>query len=249
MNLLTLADGFGDSVSVPKWYPDFYKWPEIIQLMTTRVSLTNLSRYGAGNEYILQCLRKNFKGNETVIVQWAVPERLDLVMDHSTTFWMDQISNDTVYSDNVVSLDADRYWLSSGSKSSGVLEYHQKFISLRQHQLRSQMFIEHATLLLEKHSIPYKFLLTWDSEYLKDSTQDLKNWCWHSPFKGMHSFRKISKYSGLDFNFTQPISLIQFDFIKQFVMPVLDLQWRNDREIVAVENLLYKKYQEAAKNK
>lgn len=249
MKLLTLADGFGDSVAVPTWYPGFLKWPEIMQLMLRSVSINNLSRYGAGNEYILQCLRKNINNSDVVLIQWAIPNRLDLVLNHKDNFWTKEIANDNVYCDNVVSLDQDHYWLSSGSKLPSVLEYHQKFIGLRQHQIRSQTFIEHATLLLEKYKIPYKFLLTWDSDYLRNSVEDLTNWAWHAPFKGMHSFRIVSKYADLDFNLRQPISLVQFDFIKQFIMPTLDLPWRSDKELNAVENMLYRKYNEAVKNK
>jgi len=32
-------------------------------------------------------------------------------------------------------------------------------------------------------------------------------------------------------------------------MPSIDLQWRSSREIDAVENMLYRHYQEAVKNK
>ena len=59
MKLLTLADGFGDSGTAPVWYCDFFKWPEIIKLMTHELDVVNLSRYGAGNEYIVQCLRND----------------------------------------------------------------------------------------------------------------------------------------------------------------------------------------------
>ena len=61
----------------------------------------------------------------------------------------------------------------------------------------------------------------------------------------MNSFRKISKFYELDFGLTQPISLIQFEFIKLFIMPNIDLQWRSVNEITAVENMLHRKYKEA----
>lgn len=250
MKLLTVADGFGDSIAVPKWYPHFFKWPELIKLMTKGVELTNLSRYGAGNEYIVQCLR-HVNTVDVAIVQWAMPNRLDLLLAHKSKFWTDQISKDQVYCNNVLELGTDQYWLSSASQCHSVREYHQNFISIRQHQTRSQLFVEHAKLLLEHRGIEYRFLLTPDSDYLRETVVDTNCWCWHDPFKGMDSFRRISKFRDLDLRLTQPISLIQFDFIKQFIMPSLDIQWRTNKEIDAVENMLHRKYREAviAKNK
>ena len=59
MKLLTLADGYGDSIAVPAWYTKYWKWPEIIKLMTRHLELVNLSRYGAGNEFIVNQLKNN----------------------------------------------------------------------------------------------------------------------------------------------------------------------------------------------
>jgi hypothetical protein len=42
---------------------------------------------------------------------------------------------------------------------------------------------------------------------------------------------------------------VQFDFVRQFIQPKFDLPWRNEKEIQAVEAMLYRKYQEAIKNK
>lgn len=249
MKLFTVADGFGDSAIGPEWYQHFFKWPEIIKLMTKGVELTNLSRYGAGNEYIVQCLRQA-DTIDVALVQWAIPNRLDLLLAHKSSFWADQINADRVYNNNVLNLGSDQYWLSSNSQCHYVREYHQKFISMRQHQTRSQLFVEYAKLLLLHQGVKYKFMLTSDSKYLEPTT-DIEQWCWHDPFKGMDSFRQVSKFCDLDFGLTQPISLIHFDFIKQFIMPSLDLQWRNNKEIDAVENMLHRKYKEAviAKNK
>jgi len=250
MKLFTAADGFGDSVVAPSWYPQFFKWPEIIKLMTKGVELENLSRYGAGNEYIVQCIR-NAKPADVALVQWAAPNRLDLILAHRSSFWTEQIAADATYNNNVLALNNDYYWLSSGSQLPGIKEYHQKFISMRQHQRRSQLFVEHAKLLFSSQGVNYRFLLTSDSDYLQETVADFGNWCWHEPFKGMDSFRKVSKFSELDFDLHQPISLIQFDFIKQFIIPNIDLQWRSTKEIDAVENMLHRKYKEAVieKNK
>jgi hypothetical protein len=65
----------------------------------------------------------------------------------------------------------------------------------------------------------------------------------------MHDFKRKSKYSDLDLGIVQPLPLVAFDFIKKYIMPSIDLQWRNSREIDAVENMLHRHYQEAIKNR
>ena len=250
MNLLTIADGFGDSIAVPSWYPDYIKWPEIIKLMTRGVTLQNLSRYGAGNEYIIQCLRQNLVNSDVVLIQWAIPGRLDLVLSHNpqyNEFWNQQFKDDPVYNNNVVELGDKRVWITSASTAPGVQEYHKKFISSQQHQLRSQLYIDYATLLLKdkKHG----FLLTSTSEYLRETVDNTGNWIWHDRFQGMCEFRHQSKYADLELGLVQPTPLVQFDFIRQFIQPMFDLPWRNEREILAVETMLHRKYKESIKNR
>ena len=98
MRLLTLADGYGDSNAVPPWYKKYYKWPEIIKLMTRGLVLNNVSRYGAGNEYIVNQLNQNIHSTDKVMIQWAMPNRFDLVLtDHPSQQWQEIIASDPVY--------------------------------------------------------------------------------------------------------------------------------------------------------
>jgi hypothetical protein len=246
MKLLTLSDGYGDKIAVPRWYPKYLKWPEIVQLMTKGLDLNNLSRYGAGNEFIVNQLKQNINSADAVIVQWAKPNRLDLVLAHlDPVFWQDVIASDPIYKDNTVICGNHKFWISSGSETSAIVDYHRQYITIEQHQLRSQMYVEYAKLLLEQHGTKYRFMLVEDSEYI-----DLDaNWICHEPFKGMHSFRRKSKYCNLDLDLMQPIPLVVFDFIKQYIMPSIDLPWRNNRDIDGIENMLYRHYQEAVKNR
>lgn len=251
MNLLTVADGFGDSVAFPAWYPNYIKWPEIIKLMTKGVNLMNLSRYGAGNEYIVNCIQQNVNFCDTALIQWAMPNRLDLLLAHNEpelSSWHAEIESDITYNNNIRQVGDNKFWLSSASKNRSVKEYHSKFISTKQHQIRSQIFINYVILLLESKNINYKFMLTSSSHYLNKAVT-LDPWLWHAPWKGMCEFRHISKYAELELGLIQPIPLVSFDFIKKYIMPVVDLPWRSDREIDAVEAMLYRKYQEAIKNK
>jgi hypothetical protein len=251
LNLLTIADGFGDSVAVPNWYPNYIKWPEIIKLMTKGVNLKNLSRYGAGNEYITNAIQQNVDNCDVALIQWAQPDRLDLVLDQSEphkTSLLSTIASDTIYSNNIIELGSTKIWLSSASDTELVQNYHSKIISLTQHQMRSQIYINYVILLLEQKKINYKFMLSTNSQYLQNKISTMP-WIWHSLWQGMSEFRYHSKFSDLDLGLTQPIPLVHFDFIKQFIMPVMNLPWRNEQEINAVESMLYKKYQEAIKNR
>jgi hypothetical protein len=243
---VTLSDGYGDSKAVPDWYPKYWKWPEIIRLMTKGLVLNNLSRYGAGNEFIVNQLKQNISSADKVIIQWAQPNRLDLILtEKQYDHWRDIIASDPVYNDNIVSCGENKFWISSGSKTPAVQQYHQKYISLQQHRLRSQIFVEYAKLLLNQHNLDYRFMLVEDGHYLNVDA----NWICHEPFKGMHDFKRKSKYSDLDLGIVQPLPLVAFDFIKKYIMPSIDLQWRNSREIDAVENMLHRHYQEAIKNR
>jgi hypothetical protein len=246
MKLLTLADGFGDSGAYPLWYSDYYKWPELIQLMTAGVELVNLSRYGAGNEYIVECLKNNMIGKDHVIIQWAQPHRLDLLLAHNEykNFWSDAVSQDASYSKNVV----NNYWITSASKNPAVQEYHKKYISIEQHCRRSRLYMDYARLLLTSNNVNFNFMLTADSKYLADQPTD-HHWLWHSPWAGMESFRTLSQYTNLDFGYTQPIPLIQFDYIQQYIVPNTTLPWRSSQELKAVESMLHRKYKEAIINK
>jgi hypothetical protein len=250
MNLLTIADGFGAHNLFPDWYPDYTKWPELIRLMTRGVNVVNLSHQGVGNEYIAHRLRNNVAGIDAALIQWVPPDRLDLVLAHQPRyekFWTEQIASDPVYNNNVVQVDQHRMWISSVSKIPAVTEYHQKYINMQQHQLRSQLFVDYATLLLK--NIKHGFLLTKTSKYLEHTVSDHSRWIWHEKFQGMCEFRHVSRYAELDLGITQPIPLIQFDFVRQFIQTKFDLPWRSERDIQAVENMLFRKYQEAIKKR
>ena len=151
MKLLTISDGYGDSNAVPDWYPKYWKWPKIIQLMTKGVEINNCSRYGAGNEFIVNQLKQNINTCDIVMIQWAQPNRLDLVLSHSNTeYWDGVIASDPIYKNNIVNCGDYKFWVSSGSRTIAVQQYHRQIITLQQHQLRSQIFVEYAKLLLKE---------------------------------------------------------------------------------------------------
>ena len=249
MKLLTISDGVGDPAQTPvSWYSNYFKWPEIIKLMTKELTLNNCSKVGAGNEFIVNQLKQHMNNDDVILMQWTTPNRFDLLLDHdsvNTLFWRNTIANDPVYSQSIVECGNNKFWLGSQSGTAPVREYHQRYISVTQYQLRSQIYIDYAKMLLAQKNITYRFMLGYDSEYLNVDA----NWVCHKPYKGLDSFRYQSRYKDLDLKFAQPIPLVAFDFIKQHIMPDIDLHWRSSREIDAVENMLYRHYQEAIKNK
>ena len=244
MNLLTISDGYGDSDAVPKWYPKYWKWPKIIELMTKGVVVNNCSRYGAGNEFIVNQLKQNIISADAAIVQWAQPNRLDLVINQTNAvYWNAIVDSDPVYNNNIVDCGDDKFWISSASTVDAVQKYHQQ-ISRKQHQLRSQIFVEYAKLLIKHYQIDYRFMSVVNFKYLNVEA----NWICHEPFEGMDDFKKKSKYAELDLNITQPLPMVALDFIKQHVIPNFELSWRSNKEINALENVLYKHYLESIKN-
>ena len=242
--ILTLSDGFGDTTASPAWYPDYYKWPFILGLMTEKTEIINLSKYSAGNEYITNALRSNYKQADAVFVMWPTASRLDLMLTHENPIiksqWEDIIKNDPVYHDNIKIIDETKWWLSGGSKQSSVLEYHERFISRPQHQLRAQIWMEYCHQLLQEKM--HGFMLTYELSYIKNLNVPEDTWIWHEPFKGITDWRLKSRFRDLDLKINQPIPLIQFDFIKQFIMPKFDLPWRTDPEVDAIESMLLKKH-------
>jgi hypothetical protein len=144
-------------------------------------------------------------------------------------------------------LDQNRIWITSASTAPGVQEYHKKFISYQQHQIRSQLYVNYATLLLK--NTQHGFLLTKTSHYLDQCVVNDSNWYWQERLQGMCEFRHQSKYADLELGLVQPIPLVQFDFIRQFIQPRFDLPWRSERDIQAVEAMLYRKYKESIKNR
>lgn len=244
LKILTVADGFGDSSAYPLWYPEYIKWPQILDLMVKNAQIDNFSRYGAGNEYIANVVRQHHRNYDLILVQWAQPNRLDLVLSHDQQqkFWENTISQDPVYKDNVVSLGDDKFWLSSQSRSTLIRDYHELYITKRQHIMRSLIFVEYVHSVLKLDKIKHGFMMSTQNPWLQQAQIPEDTWIWHEPWQGMHEFRQVSQYADLDLGIRQPIPLIHFDYIQQFIKPKFDLPWRNDREISAVESMLMKKY-------
>lgn len=246
MRLLAISDGFGDSNSAPQWYQKYYRWPDLVRFMTAGVEVVNVSRWAAGNEYMTNQLKSRYKQFDCALIQWTVPNRFDMLLtEKNHNHWKPIIESDPLYKHTVVDWDKQKFWLSSDSPLPEIRNYHQQYVSKEQHQMRSQLYIEYAKLLLESENKKHGFMLVENSEYLNVDA----NWLWHEPRKGMNDFKKQSRYWELDLGFYNPLPLISFDFVKNFVMPNIDLNWRNARDIDAVENMLYRHYQEALKNR
>jgi len=243
LKILTLADGFGDSQACPPWYPEFHKWPALLKLMCKNITVIDKSRYGAGNEYIITQLRHNYRSADIVLVQWAMPNRLDLMLSHSPDIhaaWHQIRTDDPIYANNVETINDTAWWLTSSSTQSWIQEYHERYITEHQHQARSIMWVELAENLLVNQC--HGFMLSSQSDYLQQAQVNAESWIWHRPWQGLHEWRYHSEYRDLDLGYIQPIPLIHFDFIQKFVKPRFALDWRSDHELKTVESFLLKKY-------
>jgi hypothetical protein len=129
---------FGDGFATGHIWPE---WPQILQALLPNYTIVTTAGIGAGDEFLVSGfvdLISEITGQQ-VIFQWPYAKRFDkLLQDQS---WQDIINNDSVYNFNVVTDSKDRsWWLSSGSKSAEVLQYHVNYVQLCQHQRRREIY-------------------------------------------------------------------------------------------------------------
>jgi hypothetical protein len=215
-NLLTISDGNGVDV-------DFKKWPTLLQLMTLdSLKICNKSVIGASNELILMQLAEAINSHkiDCAIIQWTIPQRFDVIVD---SFWLEQAAIDPTYYFNLIENSQRRWWVSSASKNLVVQEYHKKYISKTQAELRSQANILAAAELLKSKDIPFVFCLAYELKFSApfESAITTLPWAWHQPNLGLHEFREtISKHQLIDQGFGQPHSAIQLEWLHNVVVPL-----------------------------
>ena len=217
-NVLTISDGNGVDT-------DFKKWPTLLQLLTLdTLKVNNRSVIGASNEMILLQLAEaiNTTTIDCAIIQWTTPVRFDVIVDD---FWSRQAELDPVYHFNIVENSQHRWWVSSGSENQHIQEYHKKYISYPQAQLRSEANMLAASALLKSKNIPFVFCLAYKFEFsqpFSDAVASLP-WAWHQPNLGLHEFRLTdSLHRSLDLNLAQPHSVIQLEWLHNIVAPHCD---------------------------
>lgn len=145
---------FGDGFATGHLWPE---WPQILQALLPDHTVVTTVGIGAGTEFLVSGfvdLIPEMSGQQ-VIFQWPWTRRLDkLLQDQS---WQHIISNDPVYHFNTITDPEGRnWWLSSGSKSADVTQYHAHYVQQHQHQRRHEIYqqlVSHTADHLNCHTI------------------------------------------------------------------------------------------------
>lgn len=151
--IFCLGDGFAHGHIWPEW-------PQMLQALLPDHLVITVTGIGAGNEFLINGLLSQNIANSTVIFQWAIANRFDKILqDHQ---WDHVIKNDSVYFFNVVAQNQMHWWLSSGSTSAEVQQYHKFYLQSQQANTR----LMDQQKLIESH-VKYH-----QCHYVKISTEE-----------------------------------------------------------------------------
>lgn len=213
---------FGDGFAAGHVWPE---WPQILQAILYNHQVINIAGIGAGNEFIFSNLLSSLQqsADSTFIVQWAMPNRFDkLIEDHT---WDSIIDNDADYSENQITYYDRSWWLSSASASADIQQYHSLYIQHQQAYLRSFNYIWSAGNLLRNNQ--HCFFGTYDFNYLTDAQKELCqnfNWAWFMPWFGLQRYAISDQFAKLQHSEIQPHPIVHLEWVKNFVLPKLNLE-------------------------
>lgn len=213
-NLLIISDGNGVDT-------DFKKWPQYLQVLLRRSHhVINKSIIGASNETIYLLLAEAITQIDIdyAIVQWSIPNRLDVVID---SFWAGELEKDQKYGFNTTHHNNKKWWVTSASNNQNIQLYHKKYIDSWQAVQRSQSYMISAAELLKTNKIDFAFSLCYNFNFKDPVANQLDTypWIWHEKYQGISEFRHISKFKNFDKGLSQPHTLIQLDWIKNVLIP------------------------------
>lgn len=220
---------FGDGFLHPHL---FLKWPQILKLLCNDITIKNHAAIGAGNEWITnQVLEQELNSTDLYLIQWTISNRHDFILTENLKKVID---TDPIYKDNIY----ENWWCSSESRTTFLLNLKEHY-NPQQMKLRTLNHILILQNLLDNLNINYKFLTTYDIEWLTDHPSEKflnwNNWIWHEKFKGMDAycsrFRRSAKY-------VQPTPYIQYRWITDVLKPNLNLDWQEDKIKSVGETLL-----------
>ena len=204
---------FGDGYAHGHIWPE---WPQLLQAIYPEVTVTPTTGIGAGNEFLINAvLSQGATGTPGIyIVQWATDKRLDKLIDSPA--WNSVINTDPTYSKNIVTLDNNNWWLSSGSKQKEILDYHNFYIELSQASLRTYNYMVLLKNYFENNKIEYYYMFTHQpiglTKIQKNNILDA-NWAWHEPWTGMSEYSDQTKYKNTRQNEVQPAPPIHLDWL------------------------------------
>jgi hypothetical protein len=220
--ILCVGDGFGKGHIWPMW-------PQLLSELLNDVDIDNYSEVGAGNEFICNriidaCEKKNY---DVVLVQWAMSKRLDVINNQQNNI-SKYIIKDKVYNKKYsnIKINNRTWWLSSGSQTEYVQNYHNNYISDEQHKLRSINYIKLVESYLKQKKISnFLFFSSYKLDFidmLESNMLDWSIWCIDEGKNGMAEYGKtfLKKYTT---NEAQPHPLVHLSYIKEIILPKLGM--------------------------
>ena len=158
-----------------------------------------LAGIGAGAEFLVaQFVEHMPYDNTTVIFQWPIADRFDKIIQDEQ--WKDIVVADPVYHFNTHQLANCEWWLSSGSSSPKIREYHQTYVQSAQSAHRLKVYQQLVKEILDKSRCKYLFITTPEQDQYSKIT--------HSEIRG---------------NEVQPSTLSHFYFLIEKIIPQLNL--------------------------
>lgn len=187
---------FGDGYAHGHVWPE---WPQILQVLLPDWDIVTHTGVGAGNEFLIDCLLNCEIQNQTVIFQWANPQRFDKLLQD--TDWIQRAHKDPVYFFNFENNSSGTWWLSSASRDQKITEYHDFFVQDQQAQLRFQ----NQKILVEN------YLQNQRCRYYFSSSTEQEHFCQQHPAAHLRG-QEI-----------QPSPVLHFHFVTDCLIPALDL--------------------------
>lgn len=189
---------FGDGFATGHIWPE---WPQILQALLPEVSIINTAAVGAGPEWLVHqlVLMIDDIDNSTVIFQWPQSNRFDKLIEDER--WQSIADADDIYNFNQYISNNERWWLSSASTSQQIADYHNKYIQIKQHELRKK-----DAEILVKHA-----LANLNCSYINISTLD------------QHQFSEQLQFKDIRQLEIQPSPPVHLAYLKERIIPNLTI--------------------------
>lgn len=197
--IFCLGDGYAHGHIWPEW-------PQILQALVPEYQVSVISGIGAGNEFLVTELLD--LGNEIqdhlVIFQWAQHNRFDKLVEDE--HWEKIGKSDPVYHFNFYQRKDRHWWLSSGSTTQRVNDYH-NLVQNKQSVLRSNNYRILVSNYLQNKGCKFYFTSTQEQE----------------------TYAQQPKFQRSRGNEVQPSPLIHFNFLQEIILPNISLTVSQDR--------------------
>lgn len=181
------------------------EWPQILQALLPDRSIQVISGVGAGNEFLINRLLQCDVRNRKVIFQWADACRFDKIIEDQQ--WYSIAESDPVYHFNLHQHRQHTWWLSSASQNKDIRRYHEFYVQKNQAHQR----------LLDQKKLLSGYLISQNCGYIEISTDQHE------------SYSRQSKFDNLRGDEIQPSPMVHFEFVKEILLPMIDIPVDADR--------------------